>query len=372
LYVSELCLKNFRNYSSAKIRFSSAVNIIYGNNAQGKTNLLEAIYLCSTGRSHRTYKDSEIIGFNAEVLKVTLKLCKKNRGEIKIETEINSAGKKGVCINGSPIKKIGEMLGYLNVVMFSPEDIRFVREEPQMRRRFLDIFISQIRPSYFFNVQQYIKILRQRNALLRQIRENAKLSEMLDAWNTSLSSIGARIMKERQLILKSLDEYAKENHRKLTKRGEILRLAYLPSVKAGDAEDTNSIEQCFLQALRKSTDNDLTRLYTQYGPHRDDISMHINGKDLKMYGSQGQQRTCALALKLAQVDVMEEECGDTPILLLDDVMSELDSGRRENLISDMKKAQTFLTGTDREILCNISSQKATFFHVDSGTVTETS
>jgi len=197
MYIEDLYLKNFRNYDSLDVSFSGEYNVIYGANAQGKTNILEAVFLCATGRSHRTYRDSEMIRHAQDALKVALSVEKKNRGKIKIEVDINSAGKKSVRINELPIKRMGDLMGYLNVVIFTPEDVRITKEEPQVRRRVLDMFISQIKPAYFFNLQQYIKVLRQRNALLRQIKDNEKLLGTLDAWNEALVAPGVRIMKER-------------------------------------------------------------------------------------------------------------------------------------------------------------------------------
>ena len=378
MYITDLTLKNFRNYGNQDISFDGAYNVIYGRNAQGKTNILEAVFLCSTGRSHRTNKDIEMINCpttpvplskcDKNTLRVELTLNKKNRENIRIEVEINANGKKGVKINGIPIKRIGEMMGYLNVVIFSPEDVVLAKEEPQCRRRFLDMFISQVRPSYFFCLQQYNKGLRQRNALLKQAREDPKLLDTLDAWNAPIVQNGARIMAERRRYIDELGGYAEKNHSLLTSGAEVLNLHYCPSVKISGEDGQQGIEKKFKICLQNSKEIELVRHSTQFGPHRDDMSLRVNGNDLKKYGSQGQHRTAALALKMAQVDVMEAETGDTPVLLLDDVMSELDKGRRTGLSKNMKKTQTIATCTDSDVFEQGKEMNARLFMVESGGV----
>ena len=366
MYITDLKLKNFRNYGNQILSFSEERNIIFGRNAQGKTNVLEAIFLCSTGRSHRTYRDFEMISASKDALKVELILNKKILGVVKIEIEIGFNGKKGVKINEIPIRKIGELMGHLNVVIFSPEDVGLVKGEPQNRRRFLDMFISQIKPSYFFNVQQYNKALRQRNALLKQIKERTELLDTLEAWNVALAKNGARIMNDRRYFINELGKSAKDNYIRLAGNTEELCVSYIPMVKISEDDAIDKIELKFLQGLEKSLENDIARLSTQLGPHRDDFLLVNNEKELKTYGSQGQQRSCSLALKMAQVDVMEVETGDIPILLLDDVMSELDRERRQNLSKNMKKAQTFITCTDSELFDNEDGVKSRFFQIEAG------
>ena len=398
--VKFLRLRNFRNYALQEAGFSDKLNILYGENAQGKTNILEAIFLCSTGRSHRTQKDAELIKFGEDAAVVELEMEREHYGVFKIEIEIKKNGRKSIVINGVPQRRAGDLLGRLNCAMFSPEDLGIIKDEPQIRRRFLDMFISQIKPAYYFNLQRYLGALRQRNALLKQAKENPRLLDSIGAWDSQLAGLGSKVMRERIYFLDLISEAAKTNYAQITNGREELAVAYDPSVKIGaydppakidaydppvkigaydppakidacdpsakiDAYDPpakidasgisgrgkNHMEEhiagAFAEALESGLRADVARAATQYGPHKDDIACAVDGRNLRLYGSQGQQRTAALALKMAQVDVMALETGDVPVLLLDDVMSELDSGRRENLSVNMKAAQTFITGTER-------------------------
>ena len=346
MYVKKLQLRNFRNYESQDVEFSEKLNVLYGENAQGKTNILEAVFLCSTGRSHRTQKDAEMIRFGENAAVVGLTLERKPYGEFRIEIELQRTGRKSIMINGVPQKRAGDLLGRLNCVIFSPEDLAVIQDEPQVRRRFLDMFISQIKPAYYFNLQRYINILRQRNTLLRQSRDNPRLLDTIAAWDIPLAETGAKVMRERRFFIERTGEYAKINHSAITGGREELAVSYDPSLKEKEKEE-DIIKNAFLKTLERSLDADLARMTTWYGPHKDDIAIMLDGKNIRLFGSQGQQRTAALALKMAQVDVMAAETGDIPVLLLDDVMSELDRGRQANLSLNMKNAQTFMTGTER-------------------------
>jgi len=392
--VKSLRLRNFRNYGTQIVEFSDNLNILYGENAQGKTNILEAIFLCSTGRSHRTQKDAELIKFGEESAVVALVLERKNYGDCSIEIEIQRTGRKSILINGVPQQRAGDLLGRLNCAIFSPEDLSIIKEEPALRRRFLDMFISQIKPVYFFNLQRYLGTLRQRNALLRQARENPRLLDSIGAWDMQLAEFGAMVMKERSYFIGKISGYAKKNHAQITGGREDFSVTYDPSLKdansgkitggnfagrndGSDIQERNigenitmlnvseniktqkvgdniampnagdNLSALFERTLAHGLQSDAARMATQIGPHKDDIACLIDGKNLRLYGSQGQQRTAALALKMAQVDVMAEETGDIPVLLLDDVMSELDRTRQENLSSHMKTSQTFITGAER-------------------------
>jgi len=411
--VKNIALHNFRNYGWLHIDFSENMNILYGENAQGKTNILEAIFLCSTGRSHRTQKDAEMIKFGEDAATVALEMERKNYGIFRIEIEIQRSGRKSIKINGVPQKRAGDLLGRLNCAIFSPEDLAIIKNEPQLRRRFLDMFISQIKPSYYFNLHSYLGALRQRNTLLRQSKENRGLLDTVGAWDYQLAEFGAKVMRERFYFIKQIGACAKENHSRITDGGEDLDVAYDLSLKfnsggiagvggggvggsggnvgeaggggngeaggginrssVGEAGGSNftgggsgngegaggnftvggsglpseaSIKDAFLQALEQGLQSDIMRMSTQCGPHKDDIACTIGGRNVRLFGSQGQQRTAALALKMSQIDVMAREVGDIPVLLLDDVMSELDRGRRGNISANMKGAQVFITGTD--------------------------
>ena len=364
MIVKKLRLRNFRNYGLQEIDFSDNLNMLYGENAQGKTNILEAIFLCSTGRSHRTQKDAELIKFGEGAALVELELGRKDYGDFVIEIEIQRSGRKSIRINGTPQRRAGDLLGLLNCVIFSPEDLSIIKDEPQQRRRFLDMFVSQIKPAYYFNLHRYLGILRQRNALLRQVREEPRLLDTLGAWNEPLAEAGAAVMREREYFVRMIGGYAGAGHTMIAGGGEELHVVYEPSVRFSGESD---VKNDFLRALEAGLQGDLARMSTGCGPHKDDISCAIGGRSLRLYGSQGQQRTAALALKMAQTDAMAEVTGDSPVLLLDDVMSELDQGRRRNLSNNMKNAQTFMTGTERG-LAGIIDCGAKFFYVSGGTV----
>ena len=361
--VKTLRLRNFRNYGLQEMEFSESLNIIFGENAQGKTNILEAIFLCSTGRSHRTQKDAEMIKFGEDAAAVTLELDRKNYGIFKIEIEIKRSGRKSILINGIPQRRAGDLLGRLNCAFFSPEDLGIIKDEPQIRRRFLDMFISQIKPAYYFNLQRFLGALRQRNALLRQIKDNPRLRDSVGAWDVQLAELGAKVMRERLLYIDKINRFSIANYAMITDGREDFSVVYDPSLKFmasamdvscldanGDETRTRveeSIRAEYSRVLEQGLQADIARMSTQYGPHKDDIACSVDGRNMRLYASQGQQRTAALALKMAQIDVMAVETGDVPVLLLDDVMSELDRSRQENLSVNMKTAQTFITGTER-------------------------
>ena len=354
--IKALRLRNFRNYGLQAVEFSHRLNVLYGDNAQGKTNILEAIFLCSTGRSHRTQKDAEMIKFGEESAVVAIDLEREKYGEFNIEIEIQRNGRKSILINGLPQRRAGDLLGRLNCAIFSPEDLAIIKDEPAVRRRFLDMFISQIKPTYYFNLQSYLGALRQRNALLRQSRENPSLLGTIGAWDAQLAAWGAKVMRERIYFVGRIAGFAKANHARITGGREDFAVTYEPSLKTAEAaaavwgEETDrgaeeAIAKAFVRAMEQGLQTDILRMSTQHGPHKDDLASAIDGRNLRLYGSQGQQRTAALALKMAQVDVMADETGDFPVLLLDDVFSELDSGRQARLLNVIKGCQCIVTTT---------------------------
>lgn len=369
MYIEKIRLERFRNYSSADISFSKGFNIIYGNNAQGKTNILEAMFLCASGRSHRTSKDIDLIKVGESEYRVRVSIVKKEE-QASIEVSFRKDGKKCIKINEIPRRKIGELMGHLNAVIFSPEDLLLIKEGPSERRRFLDITLSQLKPSYFFDLQQYMKVLAQRNILLKEMQQNRKLMDTLDIWNENLVVLGARIVKARNEFLKRLGRIACENHRKLTNGMEEIELVYEPSIRVKEysLEET---EKEFRRLLAESVEKELARCTTLYGPQRDDYDIMLNGMSIKQYGSQGQQRTALLSLKLSEIDIMKEETGEYPVLLLDDVMSELDGRRQEQLLENLAEIQTFITCTDKSFFDGKAGKEARFFRIRSGVVEET-
>ena len=339
--VKKIYLNNYRNYSDLRIDFSDGLNVIVGANAQGKTNLLEAIYMCSIGRSLRVSKERQTINFNQNRAEIIVEIERKY-GKSTIDIILSKNAKKTVRINKIPIKKIGELMGELKAVFFSPDELKLIKESPEDRRRFMDISLSQMSKNYFYLLSKYEKILANRNKLLKEELNKTTLKETLDIWNEQLATVGSKIIYNRINFLKSLTPYAKLSHKYLTQDSEQLDLEYVGII----GQDENEIKQKFLSEINKNFDKDIKLCYTTVGPHRDDIKVSINGIDVRAYGSQGQQRTCALSLKLAELEIIEKLTGEKAILLLDDVLSELDAKRRKRLLNFCKKTQTFLTCTD--------------------------
>lgn len=361
MYITDLSLKNFRNYKNTALSFSKKFNIIYGMNAQGKTNIIEAIYLCASGRSHRTSRDYELININKDKFGVYVSVTRKNR-YTNISMEYEKGKKKSIKINDIPAKKIGDLMGNMIAVMFSPEDIFIVKDGPSQRRRLIDITISQLRPSYFYNLQQCNKILIQRNMLLKEIQYNKSLIETLDIWDEKLSNVAASIINVRNEFINRLSQKAKEIHFKITNKNEDFDIEYKPSFKIEDF-GVKEIKKNLTTELLNIRERELKRCVTLVGPHRDDYLMGLDGLDLKIYGSQGQQRTAVLSIKLAEIEIIKDEIGENPILLLDDVMSELDSTRRKFLIKNIEDIQTFITCTEIDPLFSEHKRFSTFIHV---------
>lgn len=369
MYIKGLKLRNFRNYKKLDIELSENFNVIYGNNGQGKTNILESIYLCASGRSHRTSKDMELVNLEENSYYISIDVQKKDSSSL-IEIMYEKNTKKRVRINEVPAKKIGDLMGQVNVVMFSPEDLMIIKEGPSERRRFLDITISQLRPSYFYDLQQYYKILGQRNNLLKEIQEKRGLIDTLDIWNENLVNVGARIIKKRHEFLKRLSSFAEKNHLKLTNGKERLNLKYSCSLNTKGEEDVNEIKGVFKKKLERLQESEIKKGVTLSGPHRDDYDILLNGLNIKVYGSQGQQRTAVLSVKLSEIDIMKENTDEFPVLLLDDVMSELDNKRQEYLFNNLKSIQTFITCTDKGFFEDKIKNNSKFFNVNNGQILE--
>lgn len=353
MLITRLELQNFRNYAQQQLEFGKGANVIYGNNAQGKTNLIEALYLFAFGRSFRTGQDKELIRFGADAARLTVHFTDRQRENV-IEFIIRSDRKKQIKINGVSISRLGELIGRLSAVLFYPEELNLIKAGPSLRRRFLDIAISQLWPKYYYILSKYNKILLQRNHLIKKIKFQGASADTLPVWNEKLAEYGAELIRYRTTYAGELAQYLSNVHTTLS--GEQLILDY--RAKITDKAD-------FLQKLEQNFKRELERGATLTGPHRDDFELYINGLDAKVYASQGQQRTCVLSLKIAQADMMFEKLGEYPVLLLDDIMSELDATRRRFLLEKISGRQVILTCTDPESVHNPILRR---FYVENGTI----
>ncbi len=341
MYIEKIKLQNFRNYEQLDLDLNKNINIIYGDNAQGKTNILEAIFLCSFGKSFRTTKEKEMIKFNEDRCLVEIFYQKKDRnGKIKIEI----GNKKQISINGVKVKKLSELLGNINIVLFTPDDINILKDGPSNRRRFLDMLIGQLKPNYVYNLNMYLKTIEQRNNYLRQIREENKPEEMLEIWDEKLTEYGNIIYNYRKQFMDLIAEKINEIHKKITEDKENIKIEY--------TSNCDNKEE-YLKLLKQRRKLDIIKGFTTKGVHRDDFVIYINDKEVNTYGSQGQNRTVVLSLKLAELNVIYDLIGEYPILLLDDFMSELDENRRKNFLKNIENTQVILTGTDKIDLQNL-------------------
>ena len=337
MYIESLELKNYRNYQNLQLDFDKGTNIFYGDNAQGKTNILESVYLCGTTKSHRGSKDKEIIRFGEEESHIRM-MIRKDELSYKIDMHLRKNKAKGVAINGLPIKKARELFGIVNLVFFSPEDLGIIKDGPEKRRRFMDMELCQLNKAYLFYLKQYKKVLKQRNALLKQTKSRQHLREALDVWDIQLVDYGRKIIQIREEFINELQEIMSIQHANLTGGKEDIKLVYRPN--CSDDEFENS--------LFSAMERDAFQKTTTVGPHRDDLQFLTQGEDLRKYGSQGQKRTAALSLKMAEIQIVEEAIGEKPILLLDDVLSELDRSRQNYLLENIKGIQTIITCTGLE------------------------
>lgn len=361
MYVSELTVADYRNYSMQTVRFDENTNFIVGRNAQGKTNLLESVYLCSVGRSARTPRDKELINHDKDRAYIKLTV-KKAYGEDKVEIALSKDAGKRIAVNGMPISRIGELMGVVSTVFFSPDEMRIVKEAPSDRRRFMDIALCQMSRTYFYLLSRYNKILLQRNKLLKS---GFVTDDALDVWDMQLVDAGSKIIKTRRGFIDTLSTVTGECHSYLTCGEECLVLGY----ESLDGETIEDIKHTFETRLKADRERDRLRGYTHAGPHKDDIAFKIGDEDIRSFGSQGQQRTASLALKLAEVEIVGRR-GEFPILLLDDVLSELDIGRQKRLMDKIKDCQTIITCThiDNQIVGEDMSYS--IFDVQSGSVTK--
>ena len=335
MWIKKIKIKNFRNYESEEINLEKNINIFYGQNAQGKTNIIESIFLCSLGKSFRTKKDKEMIKLNEQNAVVEVEYEKSDRdGKIKIEI----GNKKNIYLNGIKIKKLSELLGNLNIVIFTPDDINILKGGPQNRRRFLDIMISQLRPNYMHILNLYIKTMEQRNNYLRQIKEEHKDENLLEIWDEKLAEYAIKIYEYRKKFIEKIIKKLDIIHKNITNGEEQIELEYVTECDS---------KEKYLKLLKERRKLDIIKGFTTKGVHRDDFMIYINKKDIKIFGSQGQNRTAMLSLKLAELQVIYDEIGEYPILLLDDFMSELDKTRRKNFLENIEGTQVIITGTEK-------------------------
>ncbi len=358
MIIKSLELADFRNYESLEINFDKGTNILYGDNAQGKTNILEAIYVSATTKSHKGSKDKEIINFNKEESHIRTYLLKEDE-EIRVDMHLRKNKSKGIAIDGQKIKKAADLMGLLNVVFFSPEDLSIIKNGPAERRRFADMELCQLDSFYLYNLNHYNKIINQRNKLLKDMYFNPELRETLNIWDSQLISFGSKIIERRQQFAGQLCEIIYDIHKKLSGNKEEIIIKYEPDVSVDDFE----------KMMRINQERDIKLKQTTTGPHRDDFSFIVNGIDIRKYGSQGQQRTAALSLKLSEIELVKKVSKDTPVLLLDDVLSELDSNRQNYLLNSIGNIQTIITCTGLDEFINNRFEINKVFKVTNGTVT---
>ena len=355
MWIKNIKLSNFRNYSFQDIKLNQNANIFFGENAQGKTNVIESIFLCSIGKSFRAKRDSEMIKIDSKEAVLEIEYEKKDReGKIKIVL----SDKKNIFLNDIKIKKISELLGKINIVIFTPDDIEILKGGPQNRRRFLDIMISQLRPNYLYNLNLYMQVLEQRNNYLRQIKLENKPEKLLEIWDEKLADYAQKIASYRNEFIKKIKQKIIKIHSEITDDKEEIKLEY----------KTECLEkEKYLETLKDRRKLDIIRGYTTQGIHRDDFEIYLNNKEIQIYGSQGQHRTAILSLKLSELQIICDEIGENPILLLDDFMSELDEKRREKLLKNIKNTQVIITCTEK---IEIDDLKCCLYNVNQGNVIE--
>lgn len=357
MYIESIELKNYRNYESLALEFDTGTNIFYGDNAQGKTNILEAAYLCSTTKSHRGSKDRELIKFDADEAHIRM-FVKKDGVSHKIDMHLKKNKSKGIAIDGIPIRKASELFGILNIVFFSPEDLNIIKNGPGERRRFMDLELCQLNKLYLLNLSSYNHILNQRNKLLKDISFQESLKDTLEIWDQQMVKYGREIIENRYSFIDEINEIMKEIHSNITGNREKIELVYEPNVTSEN----------FYHELSKNRERDCRFRQTSAGPHRDDFCVKVNGMDIRRYGSQGQQRTAALSLKLSEIYMVKKVIKDMPILFLDDVLSELDSNRQNYLLNSINHVQTMITCTGLDDFVNKRFHINKIFKVIDGNV----
>lgn len=368
MHLEEIKLANYRNYETADVSFSEGINVFLGENAQGKTNLMEAIYVLAMTRSHRTSNDKELIHCQEDFARLTGLIQKKNTS-FQLEITISSKGKKAK-FNHLEQKKLSDYIGKLNVILFAPEDLSLVKGSPSVRRKFLDMEMGQMSPIYLHHLVNYQHILKQRNNYLKQLMlKKAKDLTFLEVLTEQLATHGAAILQERFLFVQKLESWAKPIHAEISRQKEELQIEYQCTITATDKADKDQLYLDLLAAFEKVKKRELDQGSTLVGPHRDDLKFIVNQQNVQTYGSQGQQRTTALSVKLAEIDLMKEMTDEYPLLLLDDVLSELDDERQTHLLKAIEnKVQTFLTTTSLDGIKKNMLEAPRVFHVTDGHV----
>ncbi|SDC68843.1 DNA replication/repair protein RecF [Shouchella lonarensis] len=370
MYIRSLALASYRNYSQLSVSFDPGINILQGENAQGKTNILEAIFVAALAKSHRVVKDKQLIQIDKTFARVNVKVSKRTQ-DVELDFILSHKGKHGK-INGLQQRRLSEYVGNLNVVMFAPEDLALVKGSPQVRRRFIDMELGQMSPIYLQHLTQYSQVLKQRNVLLKKLQvqtTSSSLMMMLDVLTEQLIIEAAVIMHKRAQFLQQLQQWAQVIHEKMSRKQEMLKLRYLPSVEVSDKENLSKIKEELYSAYKQKKMIEVKRGITLFGPHRDDMAISVNEMDVHTYGSQGQQRTAALSIKLAEIDLIYAETGEFPVLLLDDVLSELDRHRQSQLLETIdNRVQTFVTTTTTNELHQTVLEQAQTFYINQGTL----
>ena len=357
MIIKSIELKNFRNYEELNLNLDGGTNILYGDNAQGKTNILESIYVSGTTKSHKGSRDKEMIRFGENEAHIRT-MVEKNQMSYQIDMHLKKNRSKGIAINGVPIRKASELFGVLNMVFFSPEDLNIIKNGPSERRRFLDSEICQLDKIYLSDLTKYNKVLNQRNKLLKDMVFHPDLENTLSVWDMQLISYGRRIISRRRRFVEELNEIVRGIHESISGGREQLTLTYEPDIEEAFFEDE----------LNRAKEKDRKYCSTSVGPHRDDISFFIGDIDIRKFGSQGQQRTSALSLKLSEIELVKRCIHDTPVLLLDDVLSELDSNRQNYLLNSIGNIQTIISCTGLDEFINNRFEINKIFKVTNGTV----
>ena len=357
MVIKSLKLKNYRNYELLNLTFDPKTNILYGDNAQGKTNILEALYLSGTTKSHRGTKDRDLIQFGREESHLET-VVEKNGVLFQIDMHLKKNSPKGIAINKIPIRRAGELFGIVHFVFFSPEDLNIIKEGPAGRRRFIDLELSQLDKVYLSNLSNYNRIINQRNSLLKEIVYQKDLIDTLDIWDMQLAEYGTKIIERRKKFIDEVNRIIGGIHEKLTGGRENIKLSY----------ESSAGELSMEEMLRKNRERDIRFKSTSAGPHRDDLCFRVGDLDIRKFGSQGQQRTAALSLKLSEIELVKMLIHDTPILLLDDVLSELDKNRQNYLLDSIHDIQTVITCTGLDEFVNHRFSINKIFYVKNGTV----
>ena len=370
MYIEEVSLTNYRNYVKMNVSFENKVNLILGENAQGKTNIMESIYVLAMAKSHRTSNDKDLIRWEEEYAKIEGRVKKRNSSH-PLQLVISKKGKKAK-FNHIEQQKLSQYIGNLNIVMFAPEDLNLVKGSPQIRRRFIDMEIGQVSPVYMHDLSQYQKVLQQRNHLLKQLQTGRQKDQtILDVITTQLINIAVKIVLKRFEFLFLLQKWAEPIHFGISRGSETLEVKYKPSIEVSEETDLSKMIEAYEEKFAKMKEREIERGVTLAGPHRDDLAFYVNQKDVQTFGSQGQQRTTALSLKLAEIELIFSEIGEYPILLLDDVLSELDNFRQSHLLNTIQgKVQTFVTTTSVDGIDHDTLNEAATYKVKAGEISK--